>query len=107
MERLPPPGYRVCAEPRCCTAHSGGWGVVTGGGFLVRFRVVPQFLVFVPFFFSAASGQVDGDVPGVVEMAGLGLGHIRTERRNRRRFRRYQRLTPVVALRIHRSEVRS
>ena len=35
------------------------------------------------------------------------LSHIRTERRNRRRFRRYQRLTPVVALRIHRPEVRS
>ena len=35
------------------------------------------------------------------------LGHIRTERWNRRRFRRYQRLTPVVALRIHRPEVRS
>ena len=35
------------------------------------------------------------------------LGHIRTERRNRRRFRRHQRLTPVVALRIHSPEVRS
>ena len=35
------------------------------------------------------------------------LGQIRTERPNRRRFRRYQRLTPVVALRIHRPEVRS
>ena len=35
------------------------------------------------------------------------LGQIRTERRNRRRFRRYQRLTPVVALRIHSPEVRS
>ena len=35
------------------------------------------------------------------------LGHIRTERRNRRRWGRYQRLTPVVALRIHSPEVRS
>ena len=35
------------------------------------------------------------------------LGHIRTERPNRRRWGRYQRLTPVVALRIHRPEVRS
>ena len=35
------------------------------------------------------------------------FGHIRTERPNRRRFRRHQRLTPVVALRIHRPEVRS
>ena len=35
------------------------------------------------------------------------LGHIGTERRNRRRWGRYQRLTPVVALRIHRPEVRS
>ena len=35
------------------------------------------------------------------------LGHIRTERRNRRRCGRHQRLTPVVALRIHRPEVRS
>ena len=35
------------------------------------------------------------------------LGHIRTERRNRRRYARYQRLTPVVALRIHSPEVRS
>ena len=35
------------------------------------------------------------------------LGHIRTERPDRRRCGRYQRLTPVVALRIHRPEVRS
>ena len=35
------------------------------------------------------------------------LGQIRTERRNRRRWGRYQRLTPVVALRIHSPEVRS
>ena len=35
------------------------------------------------------------------------LGHIRTERRDRRRFRRCQRLMPVVALRIHSPEVRS
>ena len=51
-------------------------------------------------------GQPGFDEIGLDSQRGS-LGHIRTERRNRRRFRRYQRLTPVVALRIHSPEVRS
>ena len=50
---------------------------------------------------TAGSTQIELDSPRA------SLGHIRTERRNRRRCGRYQRLTPVVALRIHSPEVRS
>ena len=56
---------------------------------------------------TVAPGQCSGFDQIELDSQRASLGHIRTERRNRRRWGRYQRLTPVVALRIHSPEVRS